>query len=434
LLESEKERGLNLDFMISSLDPAFHQKTVGYPIVRSNAAGAVCTAAGDPHFRGFGGQCFDYQGQGTFYLVRSKYLTVMGSFRCPGFNRGVTICTSLAVRYGRSRWILGIASGERIASKDLDGIIIKRFSANNIQLQFNDGAILTVVKNYWTAGEWYLDTTVTLPLHYKGRSHGLCGRLGESRHYKFLSADDFNGAETGNSNEMGDSYLVPPHDDIFRCSSRKADGSYNTCSGDVELVTKGKFRSCTAPFIPPTYKEPKDADGYGSNFGYAEDDKPPPAYNGENVIPFKAVDADALEAVDPVCEVQATDICRSCLHDELCNKLVNNENFIKNCVFDCCAIRQEYLESWKRQYYAVLSAYSRAYLNDKSVNYKMRLDIAKITLNFGLNGRKVRSQAATMDIAGCQNKGECTPNGCYCQGTFTGRLCEIDYSKMQKRR
>lgn len=423
LSDAEKARALILDIALSSRDPSYHRKTHQYPFIRSQDHGGVCTAAGDPHFRTFNGRTFDYQGQGCFYLVKSKYLSVLGSFRCPGFNRGVTIATSIAVRYGSARWMIGINSGEKVASDNLDGIVIAR-SGNTIELRCNDGAVIRITKNFWTQGEWYLDTQITLPLHYKNRVHGLCGNINDNNLYK--CSDTFPGPITNNPNEFGDSYAVPNHDNIFVCSARKANGKYGSCTGDVDLKVKGKFRTCSIPFIPPLdkYKDPREDEGYGAGGGYVIDEKLPPGYGGEQNIPFQPVTEDALESISPICEVQATAICEQTIKDPTCEKFLKAEHFVKNCVFDCCAIRREYTESWKRQYYAYLYDLSRSFLNDRGVDRKIRLDIARVTLKYGLNGRKTE----------CKNKGTQTAIGCCCPPPYTGCGCEFDYSKMQERR
>lgn len=423
LSPAEKQRALTLDIALSSRDPKFHRQTLEYPFIRSNEHGGVCTAAGDPHFRTFNGRAFDYQGQGVFYLVKSKYLTVMGSFRCPGFNRGVTITTSVAVRYGSSRWMMGINSGEKCASENLNGIVIAR-SGNTIELRCNDGAIVKITKNYWTQGEWYLDTSITLPRHYKDRVHGLCGNINDNNFYK--CSENYKGPITNNANEYGDSYAVPNHDNIFVCSARKANGKYGTCTGDVSLQHPGKFRACSIPFIPPLdkYREPHEDEGYAAGGGYVVDDKLPPGYGGEQNIPFKPVTEDALESISPICEVQAIDICESTIKHKIAEKFLKSEHFVRNCVFDCCAIRREYTESWKRQYYSFLADLSKSFLNDRGVDRKIRLDIARITLEFGLNGRKID----------CGKGGSLTCIGCVCNAPFTGHCCQSDYSKMQERR
>lgn len=425
LTKSEKERNLQIDFMLSSRDPAFHLKSKGYDMVRSSEHGGVCTAAGDPHFRNFGGRTFDFMGTGTFYYVKSKYLSVMASLRCPHFNRGVTIATSVAIRYGKSRWMIGINSGERVASANLDGMVIER-GGNGAQFRIvcNDGAVISISKNFWQHGEFYLDITITLPFHYKNRVGGICGNIQDGT---FLKGPEIPGTPTNNVYEMGNSFAVPAKDDIFKCSARKANGEYGACANDHDLKVHGQFHSCRIPPIPPLSAlktEPKESDGYGTTEGYVVDNKPGKPYGGEDDIPYQPSDQDPLESISPVCEVQAEDSCKAILSHELAQKYVKLDAIMKNCVFDTCAIRPNYIESWKRNYYTLLFELSKAFLQDRTIKRDIRKDVARITLEFGINGRRAK----------CENKGEQTPIGCCCCEPFTGRHCEVNYSLMQAKR
>jgi hypothetical protein len=66
-------------------------------IDRIPTMGKSCLISGDPHYKAFDTLQYDFQGRGSFYYVKSEYLTVQG-YQFPCLGNGVTCIGAVAVK------------------------------------------------------------------------------------------------------------------------------------------------------------------------------------------------------------------------------------------------------------------------------------------------------------------------------------------------
>jgi len=307
------------------------------------------------------------------------------------------------VRFGNSRWMTTIARGEARGSVNLEGMTITR-SGHTTRITMNDGASVCIVRvaNYY-------NVNVALPHHYVGRTGGLCSNLGRGATF-FMPGN----RPTGNVQQFGNSWAVPPTDNIFACTGAKK------CVGDVPLKVHGKFLECKIPVVPPVYKVleiPKPAPAVATTNGVVPVTKLPPPFVPDPKEEAYDLGPDTGAAkVPPECEAKATKQCNIVLIHTVGNKVVPIGTRIKSCVFDYCIMKKiTVVEGWKRQYYTLLAQYVKGITNTRGAPAPKMIEASKLAEELCLNGK--------CTPVCCKNGGKRTVNGCECKAPFTGPRC-----------
>ncbi|KAI9141704.1 hypothetical protein BKA69DRAFT_1138294 [Paraphysoderma sedebokerense] len=284
---AQEPREVPMNFKLWSPGYDGHNQTVAYTVKRGPLAAGQCNVNGDPHYKTFDqtdAQTYHYQGEGTYYLVRSPELTIQAfQQKC---HPNTTCVTKIAVRYGKTVFVLdGAREKGSCLTKvtEFDGVTVAQNvegAVENYNFAFNGGSNMKVsIAELPEQKMQYMNVLLDLATHYRKKVDGLCGHYDgvpendytgsdgkvypQSTCFEESKNDAYNtGAEFKNSNlfKFAESWRVPDNDNIFTCGDK--------CAGSNTYPVAGDIKECQIPALqepkkaePPVYI-PRIPDGY----------------------------------------------------------------------------------------------------------------------------------------------------------------------------
>ena len=220
-------------------DPSLHEKQDEIEIRRQITDPAVCKSVGDPHIETLDGKGYTYNGDGTYFYVKTERLWLQSEhYKCHEMG----LCNGrIAFRYLNGYVFFDMnraADGKNnpgagvtvVNAGDMSHIKTEKLSDAQYKFTLSDGSIIEITVTE-IDGTTHLSSNVfvTLVSSYKKRVTGLCGNY------------DGNGDNDYINDEGNLQYRVPDGENLLLCR----ENCPNPWKGDVYFGQKCK------PDIPP---------------------------------------------------------------------------------------------------------------------------------------------------------------------------------------
>ncbi|XP_071800913.1 uncharacterized protein [Asterias amurensis] len=199
---------------------------------------AMCRAWGDPHYTGFNGRNFDYQGMCKYTLAtpcvdnENFLFRVVGVNKVASWNNRVSYNRGMELKIGGSDIVL--AQGKQV---QIDGAIVNAPCAVKDTKIDLDGKFLVVtnerlgVKVMWDGSEVF--KIFAEKGMYGDNMCGLCGSIRAKKDDPFVMS---NGTTTNDINAFGESWTANP----FECPACKDCVPLSHCKDNAELLRRAK--------------------------------------------------------------------------------------------------------------------------------------------------------------------------------------------------
>jgi len=403
LTAADGDREVKAMFQIEALrDHKLHMKKMELVVMRNSGQGVTCTAQGDPHFVNFHKMKFDFQGFGSFWLIKSHFLHIQ--YTTQQYVGPAYIMKAIAVQYGACVWQYNADTGnlESLPCRH-GGIVVTASAAHDVvDMRFPEGSHVNLRRSI-ALNKWYLNVEVTLPQHAHGKVSGICGRFDNPSDTKFYDA---HGRVVPTADAMGESFRVSPSECLFNCIARgfcrplHAFPASHACS----IPTFGNIAVTGDGFAHPVLP---------SGFRVIRPDHP-----RHILVPrFRQHDTPGKD-ITPEFRNLAHKACTETLCYKVSQRLLECEHFVEQCVLDAALSGGlHFLEGHKRSYLGRVGFISRSMQREPHIrlNHHAWNEIDLLNQHLGLGPHKCPG--------GC-NGGLCLDGGCNCRPGWTGRQCK----------
>ena len=398
--------------------------TQNFTLQRQVIPAGTVTAWGDPHFVTADGTDYDFQGNGTYYLIKSSSIQVqITTFMCSPI---VSCIREVGISYGQSTIVLALGGSDpnnptvglssaslQQASSSIQGLTFNETQANIAwTINVNNGVVITLsIQGLpWALAIGYINIGLIVPSNMAGTALGLAGLFDGNKTNDFVTPT---GQTVTDPILFGQSWAVPDTDNIMMGNTPQLVAPFlwspQVCAAPTQEQMNNATDNNNNPQILAqngyqvlAQYAPNSTLVYGNNNGtYAF---------GNNSVPanFSAI-------------VQQT--CSSVLTSVSCEPFVNVTNYIRACVADCeiSGSIDAYLESTKQMMLKMCHLHTNGIAQNQGAHSQYVVQAASnISAANGLGQQSCPNN--------CSSQGQCASSGCVCNSNWSGADCSIDVS------
>ncbi|XP_017338014.1 IgGFc-binding protein [Ictalurus punctatus] len=238
-----------------------------YP--KPNASPGICWVMGDPHYRTFDGEYYNFMGNCTYIMAKNCHvdndhpaLEVQAMNKRTGSSKAISVSGVIIQVYGQTITILQHENGfVRIS----DSLWYLPISLDNGRVTLQQSGLSVVMKTDFGLSvqyDWDQYLLVNIPVSFMGRMCGMCGN------FNGMKGDDLTtptGSVASSIPQLGKSWRVPgvvgcTDDCVGQCESCQGESWFERLEAKAfchlaTLLTDGPLRDCNSLIDPKVFYE-----------------------------------------------------------------------------------------------------------------------------------------------------------------------------------
>ncbi|TSO05462.1 IgGFc-binding protein [Bagarius yarrelli] len=230
----------------------------------------ICWAIGDPHYRTFDGEYYNFMGNCTYIMAKNRHVDndhpafeVQAVNKHTGSSKATSVSQVIIQVYGQT---ITIVQHENGLVRITDSLWYLPISLDNGRVTLQQSGLSLIVQTDFGLSvqyDWDQYLVVKIPVSFTGRMGGMCGN------FNGIKGDDLttpSGNEAGSIQQLGKSWRVPGVEGEAYCTDDCV-GQCLSCQGDswiervaaesfchvATLLTNGPFRDCKSLIDPKAF-------------------------------------------------------------------------------------------------------------------------------------------------------------------------------------
>ncbi|XP_026999588.2 IgGFc-binding protein [Tachysurus fulvidraco] len=241
-----------------------------YP--KPNASPGICWVMGDPHYRTFDGEYYNFMGNCTYIMAKNckadkdhAAFEVQAVNKRTGSSKGTSVSQVIIQVYGQT---ITIVQHENGLVRIEDSLWYLPISMDNGRITLQQSGLSVIVETDFGLSvqyDWDQYLVVKIPVSFAGRMCGMCGN------FNGIKGDDLttpSGSEASSITQLGKSWRVPGAVGEAYCTDDCV-GQCESCQGELwierlaaesfchlaTMLTDGPFRDCNSLIDPKVFYE-----------------------------------------------------------------------------------------------------------------------------------------------------------------------------------
>ncbi|KAK3508212.1 hypothetical protein QTP70_017690, partial [Hemibagrus guttatus] len=241
-----------------------------YP--KPNASPGICWVMGDPHYRTFDGEYYNFMGNCTYIMAKNCHtdndhpaFEVQAMNKRTGSSKGTSVSQVIIQVYGQT---ITIVQHENGLVRISDSLWYLPISLDNGRVTLQQSGLSVIVSTDFGLSvqyDWDQYLVVKIPVSFTGRMCGMCGN------FNGIKGDDLttpSGSEAGSIAQLGKSWRVPgavgeaycTDDCVGQCESCQGESWIERLAAESfchlsTILTDGPFRDCNSLIDPKVFYE-----------------------------------------------------------------------------------------------------------------------------------------------------------------------------------
>ncbi|KAI5630196.1 IgGFc-binding protein-like [Silurus asotus] len=241
-----------------------------YP--KPDASPGICWVMGDPHYRTFDGEYYNFMGNCTYIMAKNCHVDndypafeVQAINKRTGSSKGTSVSGVIIQVYGQN---ITIVQQENGLVRISDSLWYLPISLDNGKVTLQQSGLSVIIKTDFGLSvqyDWDQYLVVKIPVRFMGRMCGMCGN------FNGIKGDDLatsSGSEAGSIPQLGKSWRVPgsvgeaycTDDCVGQCESCQEVSWFKHLAAEsfchlATILTDGPLRDCSALIDPKVFYE-----------------------------------------------------------------------------------------------------------------------------------------------------------------------------------